>query len=294
MIKYSALTDLSTPALKDFDFMQKIIYDAEFFNPKDVLECGQIFRFEKYNKGYFLVSRDKACYLYSEGNKTVIECEDKDYFYNFFDLTRDYAEINKTIQDFGVPVLTRAAQVCKGLRLLNQDAEEMLFSFIISQNNNIPRIKKIIESICRSLGERREFSGKEYFTFPTAAALSEKDAGFYKSLGAGYRDVFLAETSKRIADEGLDYLYALNAAELKKQLLTYKGIGPKVADCVCLFGFSKGESFPVDTWIEKLYREDFNGTLKDRNKINSYFTSLFKEYSGLVQQYLFYSKREGK
>lgn len=274
--------------------MQKIIYDAEYFNPRDVLECGQIFRFENYKDGYFVVSRDKACYLYTKDGKTIVECEDKDYFYSFFDLSRNYAEINEKIRDFGVPVLTRAAELCKGLRLLNQDAEEMLFSFIISQNNNIPRIKGIIERLCRALGKRREFCGKEYYTFPTAAALAEKDAAFFKSLGAGYRDVFLAETSKRVAAEGLAPLYTLNAAELKKSLLTYKGVGSKVADCVCLFGFSKGESFPVDTWIEKLYREDFNGTLKDRNKINAYFTSLFKEYSGLVQQYLFYSKRDGK
>ncbi len=274
--------------------MQKIDFNSEYFNPQDVLECGQIFRFEPYKNGYLVLSRDKACYLYSQDNKTIVECEDADYFYNFFDLNRDYEEINKKIKDFGVPVLTRAAELCKGLRLLNQDAEEMLFSFIISQNNNIPRIKGIIDRICRSLGDKRSFDGKEYFTFPTAAALSQKDAGFFKSLGAGYRDVFLAETSKRIAEEGLDALRSLTAAELKKQLLTYKGIGPKVADCVCLFGFSKGESFPVDTWIEKLYKEDFNGTLKDRNKINAYFTSLFKEYSGLVQQYLFYAKREGK
>lgn len=274
--------------------MQKIICDAEYFNPTDVLECGQIFRFEKFKDGYLVFSRDKACYVYSQDGKTVIECDDKDYFYNFFDLNRDYKEVNQKIRDFGVPVLTRAATLCKGLRLLNQDAEEMLFSFIISQNNNIPRIKGIIDRLCRALGKRREFYGVEYFTFPNACELAAKNADFYKLLGAGYRDVFLAETSKRIAKEGLEELYLLNAAELKKRLLTYKGIGPKVADCVCLFGFSKGESFPVDTWIEKLYREDFNGQLKDRNKINAYFTSLFKEYSGLVQQYLFYSKREGK
>lgn len=274
--------------------MQKIEFDATYFNPKDVLECGQTFRFKNFKEGFMVFSKDKACYVYTKGDSTVVECEDKDYFYNYFDLSRDYSEINEKICGFGVPVLTRAANLCKGLRLLNQDAEEMLFSFIISQNNNIPRIKGIIDRLCRSLGERRFFYGEEYFTFPAASSLATNNAAFFKSLGAGYRDAFLAETSKRVAAEGIKELYSLNAAELKKRLLTYKGVGPKVADCVCLFGFSKGESFPVDTWIEKLYREDFKGELKDRNKINAYFTSLFKEYSGLVQQYLFYSKREGK
>ncbi|MBO5327901.1 MAG: hypothetical protein J6B04_01865 [Clostridia bacterium] len=84
----------------------------------------------------------------------------------------------------------------------------------------------------------------------------------------------------------------MGAEELKKELLTYKGIGPKVADCIALFGFGKRQSFPVDTWIEKIYKEDFGGTLLDRNKINAYFTDKFKEDSGYIQQYLFYAKRE--
>lgn len=271
--------------------MITIDYDARYFNPRDVLECGQIFRFEQYRDGYRVFSKDKACYVHTDGKKTVIECDDGDYFYNFFDLGRDYAAIIEKIEQFNVPVLTRSCNAASGLRLLNQNPEETIFSFIISQNNNIPRIKGIIERICKGLGEKREFMGEEYYTFPTAAALSQKDADYYKSLGAGYRDRFIVETARRIAAEGIENLKALDAKELKRELLSYTGIGPKVADCVCLFGFSKVASFPVDTWIEKIYREDFGGTLKGRNAINAYFTSLFGEYSGYVQQYLFYAKR---
>lgn len=272
--------------------MEKFDYNSEYFNPKDVLNCGQIFRFAPYKQGFKVFSKDLACYVYTSGNKTVVESENAGYFYKFFDLGREYAAAIEKITAFNVPVLTRACTLGKGLRLLNQDAEEMIFSFIISQNNNIPRIKGIIERICAKLGDKREFDGEEYFTFPTAKTLATMPKEFYKELGAGYRDIFLAETAQRIAGEGIDRLRSLDAASLKKELLTYKGIGPKVADCVCLFGFSKGESFPVDTWIEKLYREDFGGTEKDRNKINAYFTSMFGEYSGLAQQYLFYCKRE--
>ena len=272
--------------------MQKIDFDSTYFNPKDVLECGQIFRFEPYKEGYKVYTTDKACYVYTDGKKTVIECEHPDYFHEFFDLGREYAAVNRKIRDFNVPVLTRACELGKGIRLLNQDAEEMIFSFIISQNNNIPRIKGIISRICRELGEKRDFAGEEYYTFPTAATLAQRDAAFYKALGAGYRDAFIVETAKRISAEGIDKLKELDAPSLKKELLSYHGIGPKVADCVCLFGFHKSASFPVDTWIEKIYREDFGGTLKDRNKINAYFTEMFGEYSGLVQQYLFYCKRE--
>lgn len=272
--------------------MKKIDFDSEYFNPKDVLECGQTFRFERFKDGYFVLSADEACYLYKSGNKTIVECENPDYFYNYFDLGREYAAIIEKIKAFNVPVLTASCEYGKGLRLLNQNPEEMIFSFIISQNNNIPRIKGIIARICEALGDKREFAGREYRTFPTAAALATKDAAFYRSIGAGYRDTFLAETSRRIAEEGIEDLKGLDAPELRKRLLTYRGIGPKVADCVCLFGYGKAVSFPVDTWVEKIYREDFGGTLKNREKINAYFTSLFGEYSGYVQQYLFYGKRE--
>ncbi len=271
--------------------MQKIVFDGTYFNPKDCLECGQIFRFYPYEKGYKVFSGSEACYVYSEANSTVFECKDADYFYNFFDLTRDYAQINERIKGYGVPVLTRAADICKGVRILNQNREETIFSFIISQNNNIPRIKGIIEKICRALGEKRIFLGEEYYTFPSAAVLAEQPPEFYKALGTGYRDVFLSQTAEKIAQNGITYLENLNTAELKKQLLTYKGIGPKVADCIALFGFHRTDSFPVDTWIEKLYREDFGGTLTNREKINAYFCGKFGEDSGLVQQYLFYAKR---
>jgi N-glycosylase/DNA lyase len=167
----------------------------------------------------------------------------------------------------------------------------MIYSFIISQNNNIPRIKGIISRICGGLGEKRSFLGEDYFTFPTSLALASKPENYYKSLGAGYRDKFIYTTANRIVAEGIDRLYSLDGAALKKELLTYLGIGDKVADCICLFGFAKADSFPVDTWIEKIYREDFGGTLTDRKKINSYFTSMFGEYSGYIQQYLFYAKR---
>lgn len=269
-----------------------IDYDAHYFSPRDTLECGQIFRFTPYGEGYRVYSADKACYVYTRGSTTYIECDDGEYFYNFFDLGRDYAEINDKAKSYNVPLLTRGAELGAGLRLLNQSAEEMIYSFIISQNNNIPRIKGIIERICRALGDESEFGGEKYSAFPSSAALAAAGAPFYKNIGAGYRDEYLAKTSARIAAEGIEKLFALPTAELKKELLTYTGIGPKVADCISLFGFARRECFPVDTWIEKLYREDFGGTLKDRNKINFYFCNLFGKDAGYMQQYLFYAKRE--
>lgn len=288
-------TDVDKPLPAVYNLsMKTITCKSEYFNPKDTIECGQVFRYFPHEKGYILYSADKACYVYCDGNQTHIQTEDCDeeYFYNYFDLDRDYLEIVRHASSFNVDYLTKAANAAKGLRLLNQDKQETLFSFIISQNNNIPRIKKIIEGICRALGEKKIFLGKEYYAFPTINALASANASLYKSLGAGYRDEFICSTAKKISEEGIAYLDNLNASELKKALLTYKGVGPKVADCVALFAYKKTESFPVDTWIEKVYKENLGGTQTDRKKIATHLQKEFGEYSGFVQQYLFYFKRQ--
>lgn len=233
----------------------KFDYDAQYFNPTHTLECGQVFRFTPYKEGYFCISADRACYVHSNGVKTVVESDDCEYFRHYFDLERDYAAIVERAKSFNIPLLSRSAEACRGLRILNQTREEMIYSFIISQNNNIPRIKGIIERICEGLGEKKNFDGREYFTFPSSAALAEADVGFFRAAGAGYRDSYLSETSKRISAEGIARLESLSSAQLKKELLKYKGIGGKVADCIALFGFGKTDSFPVDTWVEKVYRE---------------------------------------
>jgi len=272
--------------------MVTIEYNAEYFDPVQVLECGQIFRFRPFKEGFLVISRDKPCYLYRRENTTYIECEDGKYFYNFFDLDADYAAINQKAYTFNIPVLSRAAELCKGLRLLNQDREETVFSFIISQRNNIPRIKQIIEKLCALLGERREFMGEEYYTFPYAKQIYEADMGVFKEARVGYRDTYLHNTAKSILESGLERLDGLSTPELKEELLKFCGVGEKVANCITLFGFKRTDSFPVDAWVKKLYKEDFCGTLTDTHKICKYFLNMFKDYSGYAQQYLFYAKRE--
>ena len=269
----------------------KFDFDAQYFNPEHTLECGQVFRVSKYKDGYLVISADKCAYVYGDGVKIVIESEDTDYFYRYFDLDRNYPEIVERAKSFDVPLLTRSAELCKGLRILNQNREEMIFSFIISQNNNIPRIKGIIAKLCASLGEKKQGPFGEYYSFPSTRALAEADISVFRSAGAGYRDAYLCETSKRLCLDGVERPEKLDGAQPKRELLKYKGVGGKVADCIALFGFGKTDSFPVDTWLEKVYREDFGGQLKDRDKITKFFTDKFGEYSGYMQQYLFYGKR---
>ena len=180
----------------------------------------------------------------------------------------------------------------KGIRILNQDYTETLFSFIISQNNNIARIKGIIEKLCLALGEKKQFKDIEYHAFPTAKIMAQQSLMFFREIGLGYR----AEYIKRLAEDidigfDLSLLCDLSTMEIKDALMNIHGVGRKVCDCVTLFGFHRSDSFPVDTWIEKVYKQDFNGTLTDRVKITEWFLSRFKDNSGYYQQYLFHYKR---
>jgi len=277
--------------------MAQIIYDKQFFNIKDTLECGQTFRFYEYENGYLIISGSRACYAYEKDNSTIIECldGDKDYFYAYFDLERDYEKIVKKAVEYGNEMLKTSAQNAKGIRILRQDKFEMIISFVISQNNNIPRIKSIIEKLCFSLGEKKSFLGKEYYAFPTIESILSKEKSFFTSLGLGYRDAYILETANALNTTlNISVLESLSTTDLKNALVSVKGIGEKVANCVLLFGFNRFDSFPVDTWIEKVYIENFNGELKDRKKITEYFINEFKENSGIFQQYLFHYKRSSK
>lgn len=275
--------------------MTKIITEEEFFNVKDTLECGQIFRFKPFEKGYLVFSKDMACYAYNEDGKAVIECETENegYFRHFFDLSRDYSLIYSRAKKSRYDIVSRAAEAGKGIRILNQDKTETLFSFLTSQNNRIPRIKSIIEKTCSARGVKNSFLGEEYYSFPSPEELFDDDVGFYNGLGYGYRSDFIRSTAKRLIENAgeLDEMAVLSTTELKASLMSFKGVGPKVADCVSLFAYHKTDAFPVDTWIEKLYREDFNGAEKNRNKINEFFVNSFGEDSGYIQQYVFYYKR---
>ncbi len=273
---------------------EKIIVDSEYFDALATLDCGQIFRFNKTDKGYIVLSKDKGAIIYTQNNKTTIECyaEDKDYFINFFDLDRDYKSICVSAKKENLSILSSAVDSGKGIRILNQDKEETLFSFIISQNNNIPRIKGIIEKLCKGLGEKKEFLGIEYYAFPKSKKMAETDLKFYQEIGLGYRARYIKNLAEMLNNGlNLEELSSLCTKELRKKLVSILGVGNKVADCVLLFGYHKSDSFPVDTWIEKVYKEDFKGKLKDRTKIAEELSNKFKENAGYYQQYMFYHKR---
>ena len=265
-----------------------IVYDKTQFNPKHILECGQVFRYGKDdNDNYYVISKNYKATIIEEQNYYKIISNNPEYFINYFDLNTDYNKIKEALSSN--PIIKNMIPYGYGIRILKGDAHEMIFSYIISQNNNIKRIQKIIEQLCK-IGTKFD----NYYAFPTIKQLSSKPLEFYQSLGAGYRDKFLKETADNLKNTNLNDIQNQTTDEIYKFLINLKGIGPKVASCILLFGFHKKDKFPVDTWIEQVYYNHFSKEKRSRPEIQKYFENEFKEYSGIAQQYLFYYEREKK
>lgn len=269
-----------------------ITFDKTYFNIEDTLKCGQTFAYEKYKNGYIVKSEGKFAFLFTEGDKVKIETDEEQFFTNYFDLQTDYQSICQRAKNFNIDLLTHAVEVGKGIRILKQNPFEMIMSFIISQNNNISRITKSIFYLSEKLGERVDYFGDRY-TFPSVKSLASAPIELLKEAGLGYRCDYLSGCAKMIDRKKLDIdkLKSMQTTQLKAELLKVKGIGEKVANCITLFGFNRLDSFPVDTWIEKVYLEDFKGNKTSREKITEYFIDKFGLDSGIIQQYLFHYKR---
>lgn len=262
-------------------------YDSVYFNVRDTLECGQIFRYERLTADrYGVYSLDRYAELAEKDERVEVYTTDAEYFWRFFDLDADYADKVARISSFS-PVMRRAATCGKGILILNQNLTEMIFSFIISANNNIKRIQLIIGRICAELGESTPY-GK---AFPTVGALATSPVSLFKHLGTGYRDRYIVATANKLLGYNLAALQTLDTSAARKELLTFDGVGPKVADCILLFGMHRGDVFPVDTWLKKVYHAYFEQGHRD-SEISTYFRNLFGNDAGLCQQYLFYFQRK--
>lgn len=275
-----------------------IMVSSDYFDAKSTLDSGQCFRYRQENGGYRVYSAEKSCFVFNEKQNCVIECrkEDEGYFANYFDLQTDYQTVVDEVAKIGC--FREAALACKGVRILRQDPFETIFSFILSANNNIKRIKRSMEEIAKGAGRQ----GEDGYAFPTAHQASEKDEAFYQACGAGYRAKYLAKTAQMIAtgfDLNISHLESGRANEYLRQL---SGVGEKVADCILLFAYHRTDVFPVDVWIEKAFAslaasepalaKYRNNTVKSRKEIASILRELCGNYAGYAQQYLYYYKRE--
>lgn len=275
-----------------------IIEDLSQFNITHILECGQVFRYLKLEDGYLVISGSKIAKIVKKDNFYEIACNDVNYFINYFDLDTSYTEIKSKLSNF--TVLKPMLEFGYGMRILRQDPYEMILGFIISANNNIKRIQKIVNGISEKFGNLCEFDGIKYYSFPTLYELKNATEDDFKLLGAGYRASYLASAIKQLENFNYDEIYELTSEEASKILLKIMGVGPKVCDCILLYGFNKQDCFPVDTWIRKVYFNHFNILPKDEQtkitekQIRKDLVGIFKDLSGYAQQYLFYYERSSK
>ncbi|MCL2079086.1 MAG: DNA-3-methyladenine glycosylase 2 family protein [Oscillospiraceae bacterium] len=256
------------------------------FDLTKTFECGQCFRWNAESADIYVgVAFGRAVRIYKENNDIYITCsrtEFEDIWKGYFDLARDYAKIRKQldVSDF----MNKAIQYGDGIRLLRQEPWEALCSFIISQNNHIPRIKEIIRLLCTAFGDKIMFDGNTYYSFPCAKTLARLREDDLAPIKSGYRAKYLIAAAQAVSGGVLDFetLSGLSQNEARQVLLKLPGVGNKVADCVLLFGLHMIDAFPVDVWIKRALSKYFDP---------SFDFTVFSPYGGIAQQYLFYYAR---
>ena len=280
----------------------ELILKVQCFNLKYTLECGQCFRWNKVDENVYIgVIKDRVLKVGQNGDTLVIKSSNYDnlkaVITDYFDLDEDYSLTEKRISKIDENVKA-AVNNTSGIRILNQDFFETLMSYIISANNNIPRISKSINLISEKYGKKVVFENNDYYLFPTAKELKNVTEDDFKKCGVGFRARYLKHAVEDVLNNkiNLDEILLLNTNQAKERLLKIMGVGPKVADCILLFSLKKREVFPIDVWVERvmtnLYFKDYGRALK-KKEILDYARNNFKEDAGIVQQHLFYNVREG-
>lgn len=270
---------------------------AEEFNPEIIMNSGQVFRMKKETAGadgmpdtYSACSGDNDVYFYLNREKDTWDfaCEESqwEFWCRYFDFDTDYTSYNNIIRKSNDKFLKDSLKDAFGMRILRQDLWEVFISYVISQNNNIPKIKKSIQILCDRYSDGIHFPKADVLAFIPEAELMDGTA-------LGYRADYIKGISERVAAGMLDIesISKLPYADAMEALLKIKGIGPKVANCIMLYGFHFMESYPIDTWMKKIISEDYKDYTKDAYL--DYINSEYQGFQGYVQQLQFYHKRKG-
>lgn len=280
-----------------------ILENINSFNLIDIFECGQCFRWNKEDdESYTGVIENNVLNVKSIGNKIIFKgiCKGniQDIVTKYFDLNRDYTKIKDKLSKID-SYMKNSIEYGEGIRILNQDLWETIISFIISANNNIPRIKGIIERLSENYGNEIIWNGKKYYTFPTPEELRNVSVEEYRKLGLGFRDIRVYETTKMILNKEVDLkkLFNEDTETVREELLKFSGVGPKVADCILLFSTLKRfEVFPIDVWVRRvmndLYIKNEDEKKVSKKQILEIADKKYGNLAGIAQQYLFYWRRE--
>ena len=262
---------------------------AKDFNIEQIAESGQCFRWNKIgDMEYRGIVGKNVCEVKQTLNEIVVNGISEEEFNDYFDINRDYGEIKKFYSKD--KILTEAIKYGEGIRILKQDKFETLISFIISANNNIPRIKKSVEAICLNFGEKIKDG---FYSFPTPEDLSLATIEDLTRCGVGFRAKYIYNTCRDILNGfDLEAVSKLSTIECKKELMKLMGVGPKVAECIMLYSMQKFDSFPVDVWIKRIMEELYIKEEVSNSEVGRIAQEKFPLYPGIVQQYLFFFGRE--
>ncbi len=280
----------------DFENGNVIIHNGDDFVLSHTFLCGQCFRFNPHPDGGFIgTAMDKTVRITQNENSIVFHNTSTSDFNNiwfeYFDLDRDYGAIKNALTKNGDEVMINAIQYGKGIRILKQDLWETVISFIISASNNIPRIKKIINTLCLEFGTPHTYEGNTYYSFPRPEVIAKVTPEELSVIRAGFREKYILSCAKKIVSGEFDLnsLYSMPTTDAKKALMSLPGIGNKVSDCILLFALNRFDSFPVDVWIKRIMEFCyFNNKNQSIDTISQLAKDKFGNLGGIAQQYLFY------
>ncbi len=265
------------------------LFNIDHFRLEDTFFCGQCFRWRKGDDNVFrgVVANHAVKMYYHDENTIYVESSNPDLIYwsRYLSFSTDYNIIEKDLG--GDLPLKKCIEAGRGIRILHQDLWETIISFIISANNNIPRIQKIIEEMCRLFGEEIDFDGEKYYGFPTAERLASLSLEDLAPIKAGFRDKYILDASKKVASGEIDLnkIALMSDTDAKVELMKIKGVGSKVADCILLFALSRYKTFPKDVWIKRIMSEEYG---IEEKEIDAFAQKTFKDWAGIAQQYLYY------
>lgn len=250
------------------------------FSLKDTLDCGQCFRWNESGDGFDGIVEGHFCHASQQDDTLILEVSKEDFeelWRDYFDLDRDYDALRTEFSKDAT--LKTALTFAPGIRVLHQRPWETLCSYIISQNNNIKRIKGIVARLCENFGEKLENG----YAFPSAARLAELGEEDLAPIRCGFRAKYIIDAANKVAsgEIDLDALYTMELDEARKTLMTIKGVGPKVAECTLLYGFGRIECFPIDVWMKRAMAELFPDGLPE----------CAVRSAGIAQQYIFHYMR---
>lgn len=258
-----------------------IVQNAESFNLESTLDCGQCFRWKKAGKKFHGIAFGKEIFVHFDENNLIIENSNlldfNNIWKNYFDLNTNYELITEELKNFN-DLLKSVCENTQKIRILKQDFWEALCSFIISQNNNIPRIKKIINSLCENFGEK--IGKNNSFSFPSAKILSNLTVEDLSIVKSGFRAKYIIDAAKKVASGMVEplSLKQMSMFNAKSVLMTINGVGSKVAECALLYGLGRLEAFPLDVWMKKIMEKFFAGKSP----------KFFGQFAGVAQQHLYY------